>query len=63
LKTLLDTPEEARQVYGIIWDVCQEEPYTEFSDLEEAKEVAKASHGYIVTRRVEDWTPLPAEAL
>lgn len=65
MKTLLDTPEIERRVYGVIWDADQREPYTEYDDLEEAKAVASAVNGYLVTRVIvpSKWTVLAVEAL
>lgn len=63
VKTLLDTPEVEREVYGVIWDIDQSQPYDEYDSLDEAKEVAKATHGYLVARGVSAWVPVPAEAL
>lgn len=63
MKTMLDTPEIGREVYGVIWNADQEEPYSHYDSLVEARRVAEATNGYIMFRRVTDWVPLPAHAL
>lgn len=66
MRTALDTPEiDAYEEYGVIWDLDQTEPYSEYADLEEAKQVAKLSNGYLMVRRITvgGWEVLSPEAL
>lgn len=60
MKTLMGTPEiEWRRIYGVMWDAESNEPYTQYTDLNEAIAIASITGGYLVEKwfGITPWVP------
>lgn len=63
---MLDTPEiEWRRIYGVMWDIESDEPLTQYTDIEEALQVAIVMGGYVVEKwfGFSNWTPCQVEEM